>query len=271
VIIHFMPPEKMVQDSGAKILPCQYGPNPNGWELPGVSIIIPGCFFDCRAVARLVLSMKSIVILISGRGSNMEAIVRADIPGARVAAVISNRANATGLAFAARQGIETAVVAHANYAERDQFDAALRDAIDAYAPDLVVLAGFMRVLGEDFVRHYAGRLLNIHPSLLPAFPGLYTHRRALAAGVKLHGASVHFVTPELDNGPIVIQAAVPVLPNDDEERLADRVLAEEHRIYPQAVRWFVEGRLNTSGDGRIFVADARCPAFSLHLPPLDME
>jgi phosphoribosylglycinamide formyltransferase-1 len=215
--------------------------------------------------------MKSIVILISGRGSNMEAIVRADIPGARVAAVISNRADAAGLAFAAGQGIETAVVAHADYAERGQFDAALQDAIDVYAPDLVVLAGFMRVLGEGFVRHYAGRLLNIHPSLLPAFPGLHTHRRALAAGVKLHGASVHFVTSDLDGGPIVIQAAVPVLPGDDEERLANRVLAEEHRIYPQAVRWFVEGRLNVAEDGRVSVAGALYPMFFLHLPPLDME
>jgi phosphoribosylglycinamide formyltransferase-1 len=215
--------------------------------------------------------MKSIVILVSGRGSNMEAIVRAGIPGARIAAVISNRADAAGLVFAAGQGIETAVVAHAGFAERDQFDAALRDAIDVYAPDLVVLAGFMRVLGEGFVRHYAGRLLNIHPSLLPAFPGLHTHRRALAAGVKLHGASVHFVTAELDGGPIVIQAAVPVLPDDDEGRLASRVLAEEHRIYPQAVRWFVEGRLNVAEGGRVEVRGVRHALFSLHLPPLDAE
>ena len=201
----------------------------------------------------------------------MEAIVRAGIPGARIAAVVSNRADAAGLAFAARQGIETAVVAHADYADRSRFDAALRDAIDVYAPDLVVLAGFMRVLGEDFVRHYAGRLLNIHPSLLPAFPGLHTHRRAIVAGVKLHGASVHFVTTELDGGPIVIQAAVPVLPDDDESRLASRVLAEEHRIYPQAVRWFVEGRLSITEEGRVEVAGA-CPAgFALHLPPLDVN
>ena len=215
--------------------------------------------------------MKSIVILVSGRGSNMEAIVRADIPGARIAAVISNRADATGLAFARQQGIETVVVAHADYAERDQFDAALQAAIDVYTPDLVVLAGFMRVLGRDFVRHYAGRLLNIHPSLLPAFSGLHTHRRALAAGVRLHGASVHFVTPELDDGPIVIQAAVPVLPDDDEDRLASRVLAEEHRIYPQAVRWFVEGRLNVAEDGRVEVADAHPALFALHVPPLKAE
>ncbi|MCL1826176.1 MAG: phosphoribosylglycinamide formyltransferase [Betaproteobacteria bacterium] len=214
--------------------------------------------------------MKSIVILVSGRGSNMEAIVRADIPGARIAAVVSNRADAAGLTFAARQGIETAVVAHADYADRDQFDVALRAAIDVYAPDLVVLAGFMRVLGEDFVRHYAGRLLNIHPSLLPAFPGLHTHRRALAAGVRLHGASVHFVAPELDDGPIVIQAAVPVLPDDDEDRLASRVLAEEHRIYPQAVRWFVEGRLCVAEGGRVKVAGVRPAAFALHSPPLDV-
>jgi len=215
--------------------------------------------------------MKSIVILVSGRGSNMEAIVRAGIPGARIAAVISNRADAAGLAFAARQGIDAVVVAHADYAERNQFDAALRDAIDVYAPDLVVLAGFMRVLGEDFVRHYAGRLLNIHPSLLPAFPGLHTHRRALAAGVKLHGASVHYVTTELDGGPIVIQAAVPVLPDDDEDRLASRVLAEEHRIYPQAVRWFVEGRLRITENGRVEVAGVRPTAFALHLPALDLK
>jgi phosphoribosylglycinamide formyltransferase-1 len=215
--------------------------------------------------------MKSIVILVSGRGSNMEAIVRANIPGVRIAAVISNRADAAGLAFAAGQGIATAVVAHGGFAERSRFDAALRDAIDVYAPDLVVLAGFMRVLGDGFVRHYAGRLLNIHPSLLPAFPGLHTHRRALEAGVKLHGASVHFVTPELDGGPIVIQAAVPVLPDDDEDSLASRVLAEEHRIYPQAVRWFVEGRLRVAEGGRVEVSGARPAVFSLHLPPLDAQ
>ena len=215
--------------------------------------------------------MKSIVILISGRGSNMEAIVRTNIPRARIAAVISNRADAAGLAFAARHGIDTVVVPHADYARRADFDAALRAAIDAYAPDLVVLAGFMRVLGEDFVRHYAGRLLNIHPSLLPSFPGLHTHRRAIEAGVRVHGATVHFVTPELDGGPIVIQAVVPVLADDDEDRLASRVLAEEHRIYPQAVRWFVEGRLFITREGRVDVADARSTAFALHLPPLDAE
>ena len=188
--------------------------------------------------------MKRLVILISGRGSNMQAMVEAGLP---VAAVISNRADAAGLAYAAGRGIATAVVPHRDYATREAFDAALAQAIDAFRPDLVALAGFMRVLTGDFVLHYQGRLLNIHPSLLPAFPGLDTHARALAAGVKLHGCSVHFVTAELDHGPIVIQAAVPVLPHDDEARLAARVLAEEHRIYPQAARWFLDGKLVIDG------------------------
>jgi len=191
--------------------------------------------------------MKSIVILISGRGSNMEALVQADIGGARISAVISNRADAAGLEFAAAHGIPTVVVDHKAFAGREAFDAALAEAIDVQRPDLVVLAGFMRVLGDGFVRRYEGRLLNIHPSLLPAFPGLRTHRRALEAGVRVHGATVHFVTPTLDCGPVVIQAAVPVLPDDDETTLAARVLAQEHRIYPQAVRWFAAGRLTLEG------------------------
>jgi phosphoribosylglycinamide formyltransferase-1 len=191
--------------------------------------------------------MKSIVILISGRGSNMEAIVQAKIAGARIGAVISNRADAAGLEFAAAHGIATAVVDHKAFASREAFDAALCEAIDAHRPDLVVLAGFMRVLSDGFVRHYEGRLLNIHPSLLPAFPGLHTHRRALEAGVRVHGATVHFVTPTLDCGPVVIQAVVPVLPDDDEVVLAARVLGQEHRIYPQAVSWFVDGRLSLVG------------------------
>jgi phosphoribosylglycinamide formyltransferase-1 len=161
--------------------------------------------------------------------------------------VISNRGDAAGLAFAAAHGIATVVVDHKAFAGREAFDAALAEAIDAHRPDLVVLAGFMRVLGDDFVRHYEGRLLNIHPSLLPAFPGLHTHRRALEAGVRVHGATVHFVTPTLDCGPVVIQAVVPVLPGDDEATLAARVLAQEHRIYPQAVRWFAAGRLTLDG------------------------
>ena len=184
--------------------------------------------------------MKRLVILISGRGSNMQAMVEAGLP---VAAVISNRADAAGLEYAAGRGIATAIVSHRDYATRDAFDAALAQAIDGFRPDLVALAGFMRILTDDFVLRYQGRMLNIHPSLLPAFPGLDTHARALAAGVKLHGCTVHFVTPQLDHGPIVIQAAVPVLPHDDEASLAARVLAEEHRIYPQAARWFLEGKL----------------------------
>ena len=194
--------------------------------------------------------MKRIVILISGRGSNMEAIVQrcaAEGWPARVAAVISNRADAKGLAFAASHGIATAVVDHRAQASREAFDAALAETIDGFAPDLVVLAGFMRILGRAFVQRYEGRLLNIHPSLLPAFPGLHTHRRALDAGCKAVGATVHFVTPELDHGPIVMQSVVPVRPDDDEQALADRVLATEHVIYPLSVRWFVEGRLELAG------------------------
>jgi phosphoribosylglycinamide formyltransferase-1 len=184
--------------------------------------------------------MGNVVILISGRGSNMQAMIDAGLP---VAAVISNRADAAGLKYAAARGIATAVVEHRGYATREAFDAALAQAIDAFRPELLALAGFMRILTGDFVRRYQGRMLNIHPSLLPAFPGLDTHARALAAGVKLHGATVHFVTAELDHGPVVMQAAVPVLPGDDEEALAARVLAQEHRIYPQAARWFLEEKL----------------------------
>lgn len=184
------------------------------------------------------------VILISGRGSNMQAMVEAGLP---VAAVISNRADAAGLKYAAARGIATDVVEHRDYAAREAFDAALAQAVDSYHPELVVLAGFMRILTAGFVLRYQGRLLNIHPSLLPSFPGLDTHGRALAAGVKLHGATVHFVTAELDHGPIVMQAAVPVLPGDDDVSLAARVLAQEHRIYPQAARWFLEGKLVIEG------------------------
>ena len=199
--------------------------------------------------------MKNIVILISGRGSNMEAVVRAakaEQWPARVAAVISNRADAAGLAFAAGHGIKTAVVANKDYASRADFDAALQAVIDRFEPDLVVLAGFMRILTEQFVAHYAGRMLNIHPSLLPRFPGLATHAQALAAGVAQHGATVHFVTAELDHGPMVLQAAVPVLPDDTVETLSARVLEQEHVIYPRAVRWFVEDRL-TIAQGAVHV------------------
>ena len=212
--------------------------------------------------------MKKIVILISGRGSNMEAIVRAQIPGAEVSAVIANRPDAAGLAFAVDHGIVTQVVDHKAHPSREAFDAALAGAIDAHRPDLVVLAGFMRVLTDAFVEHYAGRLLNIHPSLLPSFPGLHTHRKALEAGVRVHGATVHFVTPTLDCGPVVIQAAVPVLPGDDEAALAARVLEQEHRIYPQAVRWFVEGRLSLV-NGRVLVRDEPAEPRGWTVPPVE--
>jgi phosphoribosylglycinamide formyltransferase 1 len=201
--------------------------------------------------------MKRIVILISGRGSNMEAIVqRCEEQGwpAQVVAVIANRASAAGLAFAAARGIATAVVDHKPFAQREAFDAELARVVDGYAPDLLLLAGFMRILGAGFVQRYQGRMLNIHPSLLPAFTGLHTHRRALEAGCKAVGATVHFVTPELDHGPIVMQGVVPVRPGDDEHALAARVLAVEHVIYPQAVRWFVEGKLRLT-DGRVEQTD----------------
>jgi phosphoribosylglycinamide formyltransferase-1 len=199
--------------------------------------------------------MKNIVILISGRGSNMEAVIRAaqaEQWPARIAAVISNRSDAAGLAFAAEHGIATAVVANKDYATRAEFDAALQTVIDGYAPDLVVLAGFMRILTPQFVAHYAGRMLNIHPSLLPLFPGLATHAQALAAGVAEHGATVHFVTAELDHGPMVAQAVVPVLADDTVDSLSARVLAQEHTLYPRAVRWFIEGRL-TIEQGQVHV------------------
>ncbi|MCA1861228.1 phosphoribosylglycinamide formyltransferase [Janthinobacterium sp. HSC-3S05] len=191
--------------------------------------------------------MKNIVILISGRGSNMEAVVRAaqaEQWPARIAAVISNRADAQGLVFAAEHGIATAVVANKDYASREQFDAALQAVIDGFAPDLVVLAGFMRILTPPFVEHYAGRMLNIHPSLLPLFPGMATHRQALEAGVTEHGATVHFVTAELDHGPAVASAVVPVLPGDTEESLSARVLVQEHLLYPRAIRLFIDDKLS---------------------------
>lgn len=201
--------------------------------------------------------MKNVVILVSGRGSNMEAMIAARAAGelpVNLAAVISNRPDAGGLATAAAAGIATRALDHKAFAGRDAFDAALAECIDSFAPDLVVLAGFMRILTADFVRRYEGRLLNIHPSLLPSFPGLHTHQRALEEGVRIHGCTVHFVTAELDHGPVVIQAAVPVLDDDDEASLAARVLKQEHRIYPQAVRWFAEGRLTLVG-GRVVLAD----------------
>jgi phosphoribosylglycinamide formyltransferase 1 len=203
--------------------------------------------------------MSGVVVLISGRGSNLRSIVEAGLP---VAAVISNRADAAGLAFARGREIPSAVVEHRAYARREDFEAALGEAIDVHAPQVIALAGFMRILTAAFVERYAGRLINIHPSLLPAFPGLHTHAAALAAGVKIHGATAHFVTSELDHGPIIIQAAVPVLPGDDAERLAARVLEQEHVIYPMAIRWFLDGRLSLA-DGKVEVEGEGARQFQL--------
>ena len=209
-----------------------------------------------------------IVILISGRGSNMQALLEAPLP-ATIVAVISNTPDAAGLAIARKRGVATGVVDHRAFENRASFDATLAAEIDSHAPDLVVLAGFMRVLSDAFVLRYERHLLNIHPSLLPAFPGLDTHRRALEAGVRVHGCTVHFVTPRLDGGPIVIQAAVAVEPDDTAERLAARVLAQEHRIYPQAVHWFCEGRLRFASDGNVLVDGAASASRPLISPGLD--
>lgn len=212
--------------------------------------------------------MKRVVILISGRGSNMEAILNARLP-LEVAAVISNEPGAKGLTTAQSRNIPTAVVPHRAFAEREDFDAALAMEINRYQPDFIVLAGFMRVLTEEFVMRYSGRMINIHPSLLPSFPGLHTHRRALDAGVRIHGCSVHFVTPGVDSGPIIIQAAVPVLAGDTEDTLAARVLAEEHRIYPQALRWLCEGRVKLGADDTVVFAGVTQGGGALHAPALD--
>lgn len=182
----------------------------------------------------------ALVVVISGTGSNLRALLEGGLP---VAAVISNRADAKGLRFAQERGVPVRVVEHRSFDGREAFDAALSAQIDAFEPRLVALAGFMRVLTPAFVARYRDRMLNIHPSLLPAFPGLDTHARALAAGVKVHGCTVHFVTAELDSGPIVIQAAVPVHPADDAQALGARVMKQEHVIYARAARWFLEGRL----------------------------
>ena len=200
--------------------------------------------------------MTSCVILISGRGSNMQAILAAGVP-IRVAAVISNDAAAPGLAMARAAGIATAAIDHRNFPERAEFDARLAAEIDCFEPDFIVLAGFMRILGHAFVQRYAGRLVNIHPSLLPAFPGLHTHRRALEAGVRIHGCTVHFVTAEVDHGPIIVQAAIAVLPDDTEASLAARVLHEEHRIYPQALAWLARGEARLEPSGRVSYPHAR--------------
>ncbi|GGX81498.1 phosphoribosylglycinamide formyltransferase [Vogesella alkaliphila] len=211
--------------------------------------------------------MKNIVILISGRGSNMQAIVDADIPGARIAAVIANRPDAAGLAWAAARGIATVGLDHKQFASREAFDAQLAAEIDAFQPDLVVLAGFMRILTPAFTARYEGRMLNIHPSLLPSFPGLHTHQRAIDMGCKVAGCTVHFVTAELDHGPIVSQAVVPVLDDDTETTLAARVLQQEHRLYPEAVRRFAAGELQIR-NGRIGGVDAAAAGLALRVPVL---
>ncbi|MBK7956256.1 MAG: phosphoribosylglycinamide formyltransferase [Candidatus Accumulibacter sp.] len=214
--------------------------------------------------------MISVVILISGRGSNLLSLLNAVDSGsipARIVGVLANRPAAQGLQTAAARGVPTCVVDHRQFAEREDFDAALAAAIDRFVPDLVVLAGFMRILGNAFVHHFENRLINIHPSLLPAFPGLHTHRRALAEGVRIHGCSVHFVTADLDHGPLIVQAAVPVLDDDDEATLAARVLAQEHRIYPLAVRWFCEGRLRLL-DGRVLLQAPQAGDAALIAPQL---
>ena len=185
--------------------------------------------------------MSSVVVLISGRGSNLQALIDAGVP---VTAVISNVAGAGGLAIAPRHGIPTLVVKHGDFPTREAFEKVLAAEVDRFAPTLVAHAGFMRIVTAGYVERYAGRMLNVHPSLLPSFTGLDTHERVLAAGAKLHGCTVHFVTPELDSGPIVIQAAVPVFAGDTPETLAARVLRQEHVVYPRAVRWFLEGRLD---------------------------
>lgn len=212
--------------------------------------------------------MKQLVILISGRGSNMQALLDAKLP-CRIAAVISNRADAEGLAIATARGISTAVVEHRDYADRDSFDSALAQTIDGFAADLVALAGFMRILSADFVTRYHGRLVNIHPSLLPAYSGLKTHARALHDGVKIHGCTVHFVTPDLDHGPIIIQAAVPVLYDDSEPTLAARVLNQEHRIYPQAIAWLSNGRIELGEQGKVVFLDRKQSGYALVSPSLE--
>ncbi|CDM24731.1 phosphoribosylglycinamide formyltransferase [Castellaniella defragrans] len=200
-----------------------------------------------------------VAILISGRGSNMQALAEAvaseDLP-VDICTVLSNRADAAGLDWARARGLPADVLAHRDFASRAAFDAALRARLDALAPDYILLAGFMRVLGADFVRHFEGRIINIHPSLLPAFPGLHTHEQALAQGVQWHGCSVHFVTAVLDHGPIIAQGAIPVLAGDTPDSLAARLLPVEHRIYVQTLRWLAQGRVRLLGDGRVAVADA---------------
>jgi phosphoribosylglycinamide formyltransferase 1 len=212
--------------------------------------------------------MKNIVILISGRGSNMQALLEAKLP-CRIAAVISNRADAAGLAIARTHGIPTAVVEHRDFPDRESFDAALAKSVDAFNPDIVALAGFMRILSAGFVTRYHGRLINIHPSLLPAYGGLDTHARALQDGVKIHGCTVHFVTHDLDHGPIIIQAAVPVLPDDTPQTLAARVLFQEHRVYAQAIRWLCKDKVVLNERGHAVLQHRKQCGYALVSPGLE--
>lgn len=209
--------------------------------------------------------MKNYVILISGRGSNMQALIDTQLPGI-CTAVISNRPEAAGLAWAASRGVPTFVVDHKAFPSREAFDAALAEEIDRHGADLVLLAGFMRILTEGFVRRFEGRLVNIHPSLLPSFPGLHTHESALQTGVRVHGCTVHFVTPTLDCGPIIVQAVVPVLPGDDADALAARVLAQEHLVYPQAARGILEERCRLETGRVVWRDDPTPPGAALRVP-----
>ena len=210
--------------------------------------------------------MKSLVILISGRGSNMQALLKAGFPIENIT-VISNNPGTIGLEIAQQHGAKTIVLDHRIYPDRQTFDKALAERIDTCQPKLIALAGFMRILSDSFVQRYQGRLMNIHPSLLPSFPGLGTHARVLQEGVKIHGCTVHFVTSQLDHGPIVIQAAIPVLPNDTESTLAARILQHEHRIYPQAVQWFMEDRIRLNNN-YVEILDARIDEIALYSPGL---
>jgi len=214
------------------------------------------------------MSVKKIVILISGRGSNMEALLTAALP-CEIAAVISNRADAEGLRIASAHGIATAVLSHKDFTDRESFDTALAKTIDVYHPDVVVLAGFMRILTAGFVNRYQGRLINIHPSLLPAYPGVHTHARVLQDGVKIHGCTVHFVTPDLDHGPIIIQAAIPVLQGDTEQTLSARLLHQEHRIYPQAIRWLCQDQIELKHDGKVHYRFPKQAGYALISPGLE--
>jgi len=203
--------------------------------------------------------MKRLVILISGRGSNMQVLLEAALP-AKISAVISNEPLAPGLEIARRHGIGTQVVNHRQFRDRESFEFALGDALAGHDPHLIVLAGFMRVLTHAFASRFAGKLINVHPSLLPAFPGMHTHRRALEQGVRIHGCTVHFVTASLDGGPIIVQSGLAVLPDDTEQTLAARVLREEHRVLPQAVRWFLDGQLRIDGNQVLIAGPCRYPA-----------